>query len=546
MIRAPEFSIILAAGKGSRMQSSTCHKVCFPVDGVPAINRALDIYTKCGIPRHIVVVGTMAGQVIETVGRVFPNVVFAFQAEASGTADAARAGLRALEGIDPDAALLLAAGDRLIDPNVLERLFDQFSSQGLDLALAASPGPLESDRGRLVESAGGELLAIVEDADIRQRQVFRDLRSKAAAGSLSAAKAKDIIVRGFFRRRAAAPEKKLAAAFGELWTAVKEGRPRDEFLGLIPEGRESFRFPSAGGAEVELSPDEVRRSRWLNNSIYLAKASALRYALDRLDRDNAQKEEYLSGIVGVLAGAGARFKVKALRVERPDAILGYNDPAELLAVETILQEQRKGGQTASLPEDDSFRPLRDWLGLFRPPGKDGGRPDPLEPRARGPLRKGPRLPRRAAVRFPDVTGCGGKGHGPGQPGADRPLAGKAQRHGPPHRPPGRQLQPDDDRLRDDPRRPAAGGRPRPAVQRGPGPLSRPGVLDLRDGRRPAVGRLAVARQQRQGPGDGPGSGRRLVAVHQGGRPPPPEEIPPPAGCGAWTSSSRATSRPPPG
>jgi N-acetylgalactosamine kinase len=91
MIRAPEFSIILAAGKGSRMQSSTCHKVCFPVDGVPAINRALDIYTKCGISRHIVVVGTMAGQVIETVGRAFPNVVFAYQAEASGTADAARA-----------------------------------------------------------------------------------------------------------------------------------------------------------------------------------------------------------------------------------------------------------------------------------------------------------------------------------------------------------------------------------------------------------------------------------------------------------------------
>ena len=182
----------------------------------------------------------MAGQVIETVGRAFPNVLFAYQAEASGTADAARAGLRALRGSTPTPALLLAAGDRIIDPNILERLFDQFSSQGLDLALVASPGPLESDRGRLVESADGELLAIVEDADIRQRQVFRDLRSKAAAGSLSAAKAKDTIVRGFSRRPAAAPEKKLAAAFGELWTAVTEGRSRDEFLRLIPGGGTAF------------------------------------------------------------------------------------------------------------------------------------------------------------------------------------------------------------------------------------------------------------------------------------------------------------------
>ena len=54
--------------------------------------------------------------------------------------------------------------------------------------------------------------------------------------------------------------------------------------------------------------------------------------------------------IGLLleAAAGDRFKVKALRVERSDAILGYNDPAELLAAETSLQEQRKGAQVAEL------------------------------------------------------------------------------------------------------------------------------------------------------------------------------------------------------
>ncbi len=366
----PRFSIILAAGKGSRMLSATCHKVCFPVDGVPAINRALGIYAASGIQRHIVVVGAMAGQVIETVRGAFPDVVFARQAEASGTADAARAGLLALEAIDPDASLLLAAGDRIVDPDVLERLFDLFSGQGLDLALAVSPGPPGSDRGRLVESAEGGLLAVVEDADIRQRQVFRELEARAAEGTLSAAAMKKIIESEF--SPPLAPEHKLAAAFGELWTAVKDGRPAEALLPLVPEGRESFRFRTAGGAGLELRPDEVRRSRWLNNSIYVAKASALRYALDRLDRDNAQKEEYLSGIVEVLSGAGARFKVGALRVERPDAILGYNNPAELLAVETVLQERRSGGEASSLPEGPSFRPLRDWIDMFSEPG--GGSP----------------------------------------------------------------------------------------------------------------------------------------------------------------------------
>ncbi|MBP1659896.1 MAG: galactokinase [Candidatus Aminicenantes bacterium] len=360
----PRFSIVLAAGKGSRMLSATCHKVCFPVDGVPAINRALAIYTRSGIRQHIVVVGAMAGQVIETVRGAFPDVVFARQAEASGTADAARAGLLALEGIDPDASLLLAAGDRIIDPDVLGQLFDLFCTQGLDLALAVSPGPPGSDRGRLVESADGAPLAVVEDADLRQRQVFRELRARAAEGTLSAAAAKKIIESEFSPPQAPAPERKLAAAFGELWTAVKEGRPAEELLRLVPEGRESFRFRTAGGTGLELRPDEVRRGRWLNNSIYVAKASALRYALDRLGRDNAQKEEYLSGIVEVLAGAGPRFKVGALRVERPDAILGYNNPAELLAVETILQERRAGGEASSLPEGVSFRPLQGWIDIF--------------------------------------------------------------------------------------------------------------------------------------------------------------------------------------
>ena len=73
--RAPRFSIILAGGKGTRMRSADRHKVCFPIDGQPAINRAIDVYKRCGIQHHIVVVGAMAGQVIETVGQeheVFP------------------------------------------------------------------------------------------------------------------------------------------------------------------------------------------------------------------------------------------------------------------------------------------------------------------------------------------------------------------------------------------------------------------------------------------------------------------------------------------
>src|SRR4051812_24787933 len=74
----PLHTIILAGGKGSRMRSRDRHKVCFEVDGVPAIVRAIDAYNLLGVVQNVVVVGEMAGQVVETVGRRFRNVVFVY------------------------------------------------------------------------------------------------------------------------------------------------------------------------------------------------------------------------------------------------------------------------------------------------------------------------------------------------------------------------------------------------------------------------------------------------------------------------------------
>ena len=74
----PLYTIILAGGKGSRMRSRDRHKVCFEVAGVPAIVRAIDVYNLLGVVQNVVVVGEMAGQVVETVGRRFGNVIFAY------------------------------------------------------------------------------------------------------------------------------------------------------------------------------------------------------------------------------------------------------------------------------------------------------------------------------------------------------------------------------------------------------------------------------------------------------------------------------------
>ena len=380
--KAPRFSMILAAGKGTRMKSASLHKVCFPIDGKPTINRGIEIYNACGISHHIVVVGALAGQVVETVGAEFQNVSFVYQAEQLGTAHATRAGMRAIEHMDQDEELLLVAGDRIIEAPVLEEFFDFFYSQRCDMAVLACPGRPGNSQGRIVETDDGTLLAIVEVADVRQRQVYRTIRERAEAGPHPCRdELIDILRAGFAADGDMPTDKKFAAAFGPLWQAVHEQErvlTKQALLDMIPEHLTRFEFPTPAGGERVKTPEEVDGAPLVNNSVYLVRKSALHYALDRLDRHNAQREEYLSGLVSVLAGAtdGKRkFRLRSFRVDNPSYVMGYNDPAELLEVEAHIQSRQRMREVTDLPFSESYRPISDWQSAFRAlleDGRDGG------------------------------------------------------------------------------------------------------------------------------------------------------------------------------
>ena len=47
-IAAETVVVILAAGKGSRMEREDMPKVCFEIDGIPAINRIIEIFKIAG------------------------------------------------------------------------------------------------------------------------------------------------------------------------------------------------------------------------------------------------------------------------------------------------------------------------------------------------------------------------------------------------------------------------------------------------------------------------------------------------------------------
>ncbi|MPZ27035.1 MAG: bifunctional UDP-N-acetylglucosamine diphosphorylase/glucosamine-1-phosphate N-acetyltransferase GlmU [Micromonosporaceae bacterium] len=82
---------------------------------------------------------------------------------------------------------------------------------------------------------------------------------------------------------------------------------------------------------------QQRAVREVNAGIYAFQAGPLRAALDRIGRDNAQGEEYLTDVPGGLVAAG--HPVAVHRLPDPTDALGCNDRAELAAARARLRDR---------------------------------------------------------------------------------------------------------------------------------------------------------------------------------------------------------------
>ena len=366
--QCPEYTVILAAGKGSRMGSNTIHKVCFEIDGIPAVNRAIKTYNDCGIKQHVLIVGSLAGQVMETVGAKYDNVSFVYQRDQLGTANALRCVFGAMPMIADSAAVLVVAGDRIIAQSVLERLFNLYYTEHCRMALLALPRREGSGQGRILSDQHGRPFAIVEMADIRQRQVLHDLRVMAENNLLPGDRQELIKMAadGFCGGRH--DERKLAKAFGALWTALHDDQFKlspENILPMIPAEKTRFDFETGEGI-LSLTPAEAEKSQWCNNSVYIARWGDLKYALAGLQRDNAQQEEYLSDIVNILyrrSMQSGAYDTGMLKVDDHSQILGYNNPAELLEIENIIKTGMEK-QVARTPSRKEFRTAGEWRRLI--------------------------------------------------------------------------------------------------------------------------------------------------------------------------------------
>jgi len=366
---------LLAAGKGTRMGRSDLGKVCFPIDGVPAINRQIGLFRRQGFERFLVVVGNRAGQVMETITREHPGVLYVHQEPQLGTGHAAKVAAEALQQYGFDGNVLVTMGDKYLEEAAVDALISGFVKQQADLALlAVPPSPASRDSvGRVLIDRQGRALAILERTDRARLEIAESLREMMfTAGQVRGATVRQLVEAHLPDRR------KQARAFGPLLDLIQGDRPLDsgKLEKLIRQWRD---WMEVDGKQYSVRQIQ-RLSRYTNPSLYLFRKEAFFEGLQRLDNDNAQGEYYLTDVVRLLSQIKdqhqrPRYRVRAVTVDHPEWIQGFNSPDELLAIQDYIRRHKpSGGRAAGTPARPQLRPnqyrsVRQWLERIdrRPP-----------------------------------------------------------------------------------------------------------------------------------------------------------------------------------
>jgi bifunctional UDP-N-acetylglucosamine pyrophosphorylase/glucosamine-1-phosphate N-acetyltransferase len=164
--------VILAAGKGTRMKS-TLPKVMHAIASRPMLGHAMATAVEALSPERMIMVTAPAmDNVAEYAKGIAANVQIAIQHNQSGTGDAVRAALPALEGFE-GVVFVLYGDTPLIRPATLSLMHETLLKTNAGLAVLGMRPCDPAAYGRLITNENGELEKIVEfkDATPAEQQI---------------------------------------------------------------------------------------------------------------------------------------------------------------------------------------------------------------------------------------------------------------------------------------------------------------------------------------------------------------------------------------
>ena len=165
-----KYAIILAAGKGTRMQSIDPNhsKVSYPILGKPIINYVLDALKPLGFKKEVVVVG-FGGEITKSLVEKECDVVW--QKEILGTGHAVQQAEPLLKDLDGE-TLVIYGDTPLVSPQTISSILHIHEKEKNALTVVSAILPDASGYGRMIrEEKSNHLLAIREETDCSEYEL---------------------------------------------------------------------------------------------------------------------------------------------------------------------------------------------------------------------------------------------------------------------------------------------------------------------------------------------------------------------------------------
>jgi bifunctional UDP-N-acetylglucosamine pyrophosphorylase/glucosamine-1-phosphate N-acetyltransferase len=242
----------------------------------------------------------------------------------------------------PTTVIILAAGQGKRMRSDLPKVLHPLAGQPLLHHVLASAGALKPREIRVVHGHGGGL---VQEACLGQPvSWFHQFEQKGTGHAVKQALPKipasdvALILYGDVPLVTAATLKKLVARAAKGQVAVLTAEM------AVPTGYGRILRAARGGitgiVEEKDASAEQRRIHEINTGLIACPAGRLAKWIGRLKPNNAQKEYYLTDIIGL--AVKDKVPVAAIAAESEDEVLGINDKAQLAAAEKILRRRRAG------------------------------------------------------------------------------------------------------------------------------------------------------------------------------------------------------------
>ena len=171
LVRTPPLAVvILAAGKGKRMQNPEMAKVMHVLHDKPMIDYVVDVALKLQPKRTLLVLGWQKQTVIENIAPRFATIEFVEQKEQLGTGHAVIQTKDSLQDFDGD-VLVLSGDVPLLTEETVKALVGVHQTAEADATILTAEIPDPTGYGRIVRNKDGSVKKIVEQKDASKKEL---------------------------------------------------------------------------------------------------------------------------------------------------------------------------------------------------------------------------------------------------------------------------------------------------------------------------------------------------------------------------------------